>query len=174
MPRSSLAAFVLGPLLLVVSTALVRQARADGGLVIPPGREALVQRMLCERPDAPLPGGCVCDGVSIDRTFIRAKYACRGQPEAVLELRHPAMARGAAETTTHFALSPIALPPELLRDVARRVRAAEAAWSWVPSNETGSRSGSDGGQFPLILSLLAVAALSVTWWAHSSPPRPSS
>ncbi len=175
MLRPSLPRLVFPTLLVIAAAGLVRDARAAGGPVIPPGREPLVLQMLCERPGAPLPLGCTCNGVSIDHTFIRAKYACADSGVAIVELRHKQDGAGARDETTHFAIVPRGAPPaELVRDLGARVRAAEGAWSWTQATGGGGEGGRDdgrSGRFPLIVSLLAVAALSVAWWAESTPPR---
>lgn len=172
MLRRALLPVVFRALLVVAFAGLVHEARAAGG-VIPPGREPLVLQMVCERSGAPLPGGCVCDGVSIDHSFIRAKYACPGSGAAVVELRQLSEAENARDKTAQFAIVPRgAVPDPLLRDLVSRVRAAEGAWAWAqPAAGPGAPSGGGpAGRFPLIVSLLAVAALSVTWWARSTLP----
>lgn len=114
-------------------------------LAIPPGQEALLERMLGD--GVPLPGGCRLETATVDRSVVRARYACAEGASVPLEL-HPAAADVAArQTTAQFAIAapegPGAADPEtgaaavrdaLVAAVATLVRANEAQFRWTQVN----------------------------------------
>ncbi len=97
--------------------------------VVPPGQEALVTRMLGEGRDI---AGCRFDSAALERTHVRATYACADGATATVELHAPAAPVAATERTAQFAIVVGAgAPAELAAALAANVRAHEAGWRWA-------------------------------------------
>ncbi len=80
-----------------------------------------------------LTGGCVLRTAEIQRSAVRATYACEAGV-AALEVRHPGGVTGALATTEQFAIvgaGPVAPPQTLVDAVAERLRAKESEWQWT-------------------------------------------
>lgn len=116
--------------------ALAGAAGAAPSYVIPPGQEALLQRMLAP----PAPWALV--SVEVRQDQVVATYAPdKKRTETVrLVLVHPDKGAGAALTTGKFAVlrpaQTAGLEP-LLAGVEKGLRAGETAWTWVALAEPG-------------------------------------
>ena len=99
--------------------------------VIPRGQEELIGAML--GGEAKL-AGCVLGEGQVDRQKVRASYKCAAG-DVVVELRHPGEAPAGSVKTEHFAIvvESGAPPPELIAELANRIREREAGfeWKWV-------------------------------------------
>ena len=98
--------------------------------VISPGQEELLGAMLGK--DSTLPGDCKLAGGSIEKTIVKATYACPSG-EVVVELEHPAAAPADATRTDKFALhiergTP---PPGLQNALLSRIRERETQFHWT-------------------------------------------
>jgi tetratricopeptide (TPR) repeat protein len=97
--------------------------------VIPPGREAAVERLL-KGDGAVLPGGCRLSDAAIEESRVRATFACEAGPAAVV-LRHPAGAAAGSPASASFALEVgEGVPRPFVDGLVARLRAGEAGWTW--------------------------------------------
>jgi hypothetical protein len=98
--------------------------------VIPPGQEAVLGTMLGS--DTALSGGCKLNTGDIEKTIVKATYACPGG-DVVFELSHPSAAPRGALRTEKFALriesgTP---PPDLQNVLLARIREHETDFRWT-------------------------------------------
>jgi hypothetical protein len=98
--------------------------------VVPPGQEAVIGAMLGS--SGGLPGDCKLDSGNVEKTTIKATYACP-TGEVIVELAHPAAAPAKAERTAKFALwvergTP---PPDLQSALSSRIRESEGQFQWI-------------------------------------------
>ena len=98
--------------------------------VIPPGQEELLLLMLGK--GASLPDGCTLSDGQIDRTVVKATYACP-LGDVIIQLSNPEQAPEKATETERFALVvDSGAPPESLLDaLAASVRARESGFEWL-------------------------------------------
>jgi len=119
--------------------------------VIPAGQEELLAAMLGK--GAALPGGCKLDAGDVDRSSIKATYAC-SEGNVVFQLTHPSNAPAKATHTTHFAITLLSgTPPAGLAEaVEQLVRSREGTFEWKQGH-TKSK--------PMSASHLAVGAVAL-------------
>jgi MYXO-CTERM domain-containing protein len=128
---------------------------------IPPGQEELVGAMLGN--GVALPGDCKLASGNLEKTTIKATYACPSG-DVVVELTHPAAAPTNAARTEKFALRvESGTPPADLQSVVlSRIREREGQFSWTvyPAKTSAAEPTAvpmlSGG---LVLGLLVLAAL---------------
>lgn len=152
-PRVSwrLARFTVIAALAVPQFALADEPGA--GYVVPPGREALLETMLCK---GALPPGCACGAVKIAGGTVDAAYTCPDAPDAAVRLAHVSAGDAQSLKTTQFSISATSAktPPALLTALAASVTAQEAGWQWVlavpalPNAETATAEGVEAGWTP--------------------------
>lgn len=128
----------LGAALVVaaLSSSLTYDAHADEAYVIPPGREALLGKMLGDGKVTL--AGCRFDGASIRQTIVEARYLC-GKRTVPVRLSHASEAPADAEKTAKFAVHAPAeakAPAGLVHEIAERVRANEAGFEWGDGRAT--------------------------------------
>src|SRR6185369_9176917 len=106
---------------------------------IPPGQEELVGAMLGN--GAVLPGDCKLDSGNLEKTTIKATYACSGG-DVVVALAHPAAAPANATRTEKFALwVERGTPPADLQSVLlSRIRERESQFRWIVYPPTTPRA----------------------------------
>jgi hypothetical protein len=97
---------------------------------VPPGQEELVGGMLGN--GITLPGDCKLVSGNLEKTTIRATYACP-TGEVVVELAHPAAAPADATRTEKFALRVErgTAPPDLPNALLARIRERESQFQWT-------------------------------------------
>ena len=98
--------------------------------VIPPGQEEILGAMLGK--DGGLPGDCHLTTGDVEKTVVKATYACPGG-EVVVELAHPAAAAENATRTEKFAVridrgTP---PPDFQGALLARIRQRETEFRWT-------------------------------------------
>ncbi len=128
---------------------------------IPPGQEELVGAMLGN--GVTLPGDCKLAAGAIEKTSIKATYACPSG-DVVVELTHPATAPTNATRTEKFALRvergtpPVDLQSALLSRIHERER--QFRWTVYPASTPTERPTGvltlSGG---VVLGLLVLGAL---------------
>jgi hypothetical protein len=124
---------------------------------IPPGQVALFGGMLGN--GVTLPGDCKLVSGNLEKTTVRATYACP-TGEVVVELAHPAAAPADATRTEKFALRVErgTAPPDLPTALLSRIRERESQFQWtVPAPPPAA-------QVPMlssavVLGVLLIAAL---------------
>ena len=128
---------------------------------IPPGQEELVGAMLGS--GVALPGDCKLVSGAIEKTVVKATYACtRG--EVIVELAHPDAAPRDATRTEKLALriergTP---PPDLESALLSRIRERESQFRWTVYQDRTPRA--EQKPVPMlsgavVLGLLVLAAL---------------
>src|SRR5438093_1289658 len=97
---------------------------------IPPGQEELIGAMLGN--GVALPGDCRLVTGNIEKTFVKATYACPSG-EVIVGLAHPAAAPTDATRTEKFALriEGGTAPPDLKSVLVSRIRERESQFSWT-------------------------------------------
>ena len=127
--------------------------------VIPPGMESLIGDILGRGQQ--LPGGCTLSDGQIDRTAVRATYACQ-DGQVALELVHPTAAPAGGLRTQQFALAVKSgtAPPGFVDAVAERIRAREGEFGWkIISGARGEDGGPRGVRSILLIAGVVVLAL---------------
>jgi MYXO-CTERM domain-containing protein len=128
---------------------------------IPPGQEELVGAMLGS--DVALPGDCRLVSGNLEKTTIKATYACPSG-DVVVELIHPAAAPTDAVRTEKFALRVErgTAPADFQSVLLSRIREREGQFRWTvypartPPAEPMAVTTLSGG---VVLGLLVLAAL---------------
>jgi hypothetical protein len=129
---------------------------------VPAGQEELVGAMLGN--GVALPGDCKLVSGNLEKTTIKATYAC-SNGEVVVELAHPASAPTDSTRTEKFALRVErgTAPPDLQSVLLSRIRERESQFQWThaaasPRAEPTAPSGAAVFGV-LVLGLLVLAAL---------------
>jgi len=111
-----------------------------------------------------LPGDCKLASANLEKTTIKATYAC-SSGEVVVELAHPANAPTDSTRTEKFALrlERGTAPPDLQSALLSRIRELESQFQWAhatasPRTEPTAPSGTAVLGL-LVLGLLVLAAL---------------
>src|SRR2546422_1644335 len=137
--------------------------------VIPPGQEELFGAMLGN--GSALPGDCKLAAGSIDKTIVKATYACpRG--EVIVELTHPAAAPADASRTEKFALrvergTP---PPDLQSALLSRIRERETGFRWTvysgqtPTGQPATAPALAGAAIGLVIGLVLLVLSAWLLW----------
>ncbi len=111
----------------VLVVAALAGGPSEARPVIGPGHEALFLEMGNLGP-----GGPRLDGVSIERDAVTWTYVV-GERSVRVRLVHPDVARDALATTGKFKMIAVGgeVPPDLVRDLAARIRSLEARFEWA-------------------------------------------
>jgi hypothetical protein len=106
---------------------------------IPPGQEELVGAMLGN--GVTLPGDCRLVRGNLEKTVVKATYACPSG-EVVVELAHPAAVSTNAARTEKFALRVDrgTAPPDLQSVLLARIRERESQFRWTVYPPTTPRA----------------------------------
>ena len=127
-------------LMVVAAVGLIAGADADAQdvpapMVIPPGQEPVIARMLGDAATA----GCTRTDRIIEPERIRVAYRCTDSDVDVV-LSHASAGTGVI--TARFSVATEVAPPAaaaLIAAVAQRVRAAEADFAWISPSGRGRR-----------------------------------
>jgi hypothetical protein len=137
---------VLSWAVLIVTCVAAPAAAYDDVYVIPPGHESFILDLV--GGDTTLPGDCRLGGVSVERSFIAARFVCGAARQAVeIHLRHPDSTHAMSHVTEKFAIEPVgtaAPPPSLLAALEQRIRSRENGWNWAVRFETSGRTAVGG------------------------------
>jgi MYXO-CTERM domain-containing protein len=128
---------------------------------IPPGQEELVGAMLGS--DVALPGDCRLVSGNLEKTTIKATYACPSG-DVVVELTHPAAAPANAVRTEKFALRVErgTVPADFQSVLLSRIREREGQFRWTvypASTPTAEPTGVTVLSGGVVLGLVVLAAL---------------
>ena len=128
---------------------------------IPAGQEELVGAMLGN--GVALPGDCKLASGNLEKTIIKATYACPSG-DVVVELTHPVAAPASAARTEKFALRVErgTAPADLQSVLLSRIRERESQFNWTvhPAGaSTAAPAATPMLSGALVLGLLVLAAL---------------
>jgi len=113
--------------------------------------------------DGGLPGGCTLTTGDVEKTIVKATYACP-QGDVVVELTHPGAAPAGATHTQKFGVRVASgtPPPDFQNALLARIRERETDFSWsVPPRPPGQPSTASGPSLSgaIVVTLLVLVVL---------------
>jgi hypothetical protein len=131
--------------------------------VIPPGQEELVGAMLGN--GIALPDDCRLATANIEKTIVRATYACPSG-EVIVELAHPTAAPAHATRTEKFALRVErgTAPADLESALLSRIRERESQFGWTVYPARMPPTQPQPRPMPKLLGAVALGLLVLVAW----------
>jgi hypothetical protein len=131
--------------------------------VIPPGQEKLVGAMLGN--GVALPDDCRLATGSIEKTIVKATYACPSG-EVIVELANPTAAPADATRTKQFALRVEhgMLPPDLQNALLSRIREREAEFRWTHLTPATATPIQQRRALPVLTAAVVLVVLVLAVW----------